>query len=182
MVVIGSDARPGPRSAHLLALLTRALDEQPTIERHVILLRGGSEIHRFHELAPTTVVEWFDRTDDNREMAKVVRNPLGRRLMAHSIGWVSAAALPQRLPDLPGATTLICGWEALAHAPLPARTPRDLLGSRGRPRDMVIDLLGEPTPSSIPLTARLRLRLAGTVVTDETLAAVLHAVDPRRGL
>lgn len=166
VVVVGVDADPSPAADRLLGLLEWVRDHHPEVELHVQLLRGGSQIHRFHELAPTAVAEWYDRRADLRGATAVVRGARRKQVLEVLIDRYSSATLVRRLPQTSADVVLVSGWEALAAGPLGAgpQAPRVVLLSAGEaaahgPSGVVV-------PGGGRQRARRALRRAESVLVD----------------
>lgn len=129
VLVVGADAEPSVATDDLLDLLAWVRRVHPTVELHVLLRRGGPRIHRFHELAPTTVVDWYDRRADHRGAAVVLRGRRKQRWLARLVDRASAAALDRHLPRVGADVVLVVGRDALAAGTLmvDASVPRVLL-------------------------------------------------------
>lgn len=133
VLVVGADATPSAAADRLLEVLGWLREHRPEVELHVVLLRGGPRIHRFHALAPTTVVDWYDRRDDLRRGAAVLRGPRRQRALATLIDRWAVATRPRRLPRPAVDVVLVDGWEALGAGPLgaPSSVPRVALLADG---------------------------------------------------
>lgn len=166
VVVVGVDAGPSGAADRLLGLLDWVRGHHPEVDLHVLLLRGGSQIHRFHALAPTTVADWYDRRADLRGATAVVRGARRKRVLEVLIDRWASATLGRRLPLLGADVVLVSGWEALAAGPLGAgpQAPRVALlsaaeaGGRGP--------TGVTVPGGGRGRARRGLRRAEAVLVD----------------
>jgi hypothetical protein len=132
-MVLGDDAGASSAAHRLLDVLERIHRLHPEVELHVMLLRGGPQIHRFHELAPTTVVEWYDRRADLRGASAAVRGTRRRRWLATLLDRYASATLPRKLPRVDADVVLVSGREVVEAGPLGAgrRVPRVLLVAQG---------------------------------------------------
>jgi hypothetical protein len=129
VLVLGDDAGPSDTAHRLVDVLERIPRLHPEVELHVMLLRGGPQIHRFHELAPTTVVEWYDRRADLRGAAAAVRGRRRRGWLANLIDRYASETLHRKLPRVDADVVLVSGREASEAGPLGVgrRVPRVLL-------------------------------------------------------
>lgn len=129
VLVLGDDAGSSDAAHRLADVLERIHRLHPEVELHVILLRGGPQIHRFHALAPTTVVDWYDRRDDLQGATALVRGRRRRRWLGSLVDRYASATLHRKLPLVAADVVLLSGREAPEVGPLGADTsvPRVLL-------------------------------------------------------
>ena len=129
VLVLGDDAGSSEVTLRLADVLERIRRLHPDVELHVMLLRGGPQIHRFHALAPTTVVDWYDRRDDLQGATSLVRGKRRRRWLGSLLDRYASATLARKLPLVDADVVLLSGREAPEIGPLGAdgRVPRVLL-------------------------------------------------------
>lgn len=187
--IVGVDAGTSSSADRLLALLGWIRREHAEVEVHVLLLRGGPRIHRFHELAPTTVVDWYDRRTDLQGGAVVLRGERRQRWLAALIDRYASATLARKLPRLAVDVVLVSGWEAAEAGPLGADpgVPLVVLLADGETR--AERPAGVPVPAGGRRRARRALRRAEAVLvdpagagaTDHEVASTVWAAIGRAG-
>lgn len=171
LLVVAADARPSAATERLCAFLELVAARTREDERHVLLLRGGPEIHRLHRLADLTVLEWYDRRDAISDLARGARANLSRRLVGRGLDAVGEADLRRHLRELRATRTVILGWEALERAVLPGER-----GRRSRPSraSLLVDLVGSvPEGPTRDQLVRSRLERTSLVHVDEASAHVV---------
>lgn len=110
---VGGDADRCGRTVQMLELVGWVRRQHPDVDVEVVLLEGGPLMHRFHALAPTAVVEWYDRREDQKQAALVLRNARRRSRMEDVIERVETRALARRLTPLPADVVILDGMDAL---------------------------------------------------------------------
>lgn len=125
VVFVGHDAeRTGP-PIYLLHLLTWARAHHPDVPVHVVLLRGGPLLHRYRRLAPTTVLNWFERSDDLQPLARVSRHPGRHRWLSARLEEVATRRVRRSLRGIdPAVVYFNCAATIKALPGLPWRAPR----------------------------------------------------------